>query len=65
MSKEVYSFDISRATDAGTLHAYAADIREDETLDVTDKAELQLEINLRFSALNHAANPNPKPRWGA
>ena len=63
MSAEVYQFDISRATDAGTLHAYAADIREDDTLHSDEKEELLKAIGQRFSFLNAAASTTRKPRW--
>jgi hypothetical protein len=45
-------FDISRATDAGTLNAYRMDAISDETLTTFEKTEICAAIDARFSALN-------------
>jgi len=63
MNASACEFDISRATDAGTLHAYAADIRDDDTLHSDEKDGLLKIIGEKFGALNAAAIGKPKPRW--
>ena len=56
-------FDISRATDAGTLHQYRADAAEEITLADEERAEINRAIDARFSFLNLQAGDKPKPRW--
>ncbi len=55
---------IAEAQDAHQLH-YLHNVKIPHLKGITDeqRAELRLQVSLRFSALNHAANPNPKPRW--
>lgn len=55
--------DISKANDAGTLHACSADIHADEHLEPDERLELESAIRRRFAALNAAALQPAKPRW--
>jgi hypothetical protein len=59
---EAYLFDVSRATDAGTLLTCRADALADECLDAEEKAEICSAIEKRFAALNSGAIQS-KPRW--
>jgi hypothetical protein len=63
MNIHIYRFDISRATDAATLHAFRQDIAEDDTLTAAEKAALEQTLNDRFAALNAQAVGQQKPRW--
>ncbi|HAO78242.1 MAG TPA: hypothetical protein DCQ92_04535 [Verrucomicrobia subdivision 3 bacterium] len=63
MNIYAYKFDISRATDAGTLHAYAADAKTDDTLPSDEKEEVLLAIHERFCFLNARAAKPAKGRW--
>jgi hypothetical protein len=63
MTIRAYLFDISRATDAGTLHAYRADAVEDDTLTSFEKTEVCAAIDRRFHELNKAAAGKQKARW--
>jgi len=63
MNSNAYLFDISRATDAGTLQAYAADCAADETLTSDEREEIANAIAARFSTLNSQAIGKQKPRW--
>jgi len=63
MTLEVYLFDISRATDAGTLNAYRVDAIIDDTLTIFEKTEICAAIDARFGALNKAAVGNRRARW--
>lgn len=63
MNAEVYQFDISRADDAGTLHAYREDAANDDTLMPEEKAAVHAAIDRRFAFLNARAGGNVKPRW--
>jgi hypothetical protein len=58
-----YLFDISRATDAGTLQAYRLDAVQDETLNSFEKDEICRAIDTRFGQLNQAAAGPQKGRW--
>ena len=44
-------FDISRATDVGTLNQYQQDAREDETLTVEELAEVEAAIREKLEKL--------------
>ena len=55
MILRAYLFDISRATDAGTLMAYRTDAVQDDTLMTFEKTEICAAIDARGSALNQAA----------
>ena len=57
-----YMFDISRATDAPTLHGFRRDILADETLDPAERDELCAAIDRRFAFLN-LEQQNFNPRW--
>ena len=63
MNLRTYLFDISRAQDAGTLHAYQADARADETLSSDEQEEIHRAISRRFHELNKKAVGPGRPRW--
>ena len=62
MMSDAYMFDISRATDAPTLHGFRRNILADETLDATERDELCAAIDRRFAFLN-LEQQNFNPRW--
>ena len=59
---EAYLFDVSRATDAGTLSTCRADALADECLDAEEKAEICSAIEKRFAVLNSGVIQS-RPRW--
>ena len=61
--KDVYLFDISRTTDATTLHTFRMESETDLEITQTDKDEISAAIDARFGALNLAARGEQKPRW--
>ncbi|HEV2692157.1 MAG TPA: hypothetical protein VG347_04610 [Verrucomicrobiae bacterium] len=63
MNLELYQFDISRALEAGTLHAYRGDVAADDTLTAEEKAAVNRAIDGRFAFLNARAAGNVKARW--
>jgi len=63
MNLSAILFDISRATEAGTLHQYREDANEDITLTEEERDEVGRAIDARFSFLNARAGGNPRPRW--
>ncbi len=63
MNTEIYQFDISRALEAGTLHAYRENVATDDTLTAGEKAAVNKEIDRRFAFLNARAVGNVKARW--
>ena len=63
MNTELYQFDISRALEAGTLHAYREDAANDGTLSAEEKAAVNAAIDRRFAFLNARAGGNARPRW--
>ena len=52
MMSDAYIFDISRVTDAPTLHGFRRDILADDTLDPAERDELCAAIDRRFAFLN-------------
>jgi hypothetical protein len=64
MTSDAYLFDISRATDAGTLQAYRMDAINDDMLTSFEKGEICAAIDARYGQLN-AEHPDAKrkPRW--
>jgi hypothetical protein len=52
MMSDAYMFDISRATDAPTLHGFRRDILVDETLDPAERDDLCAAVDRRFAFLN-------------
>ena len=52
MTLRAYLFDISRATDAGTLMAYRTDAVQDDTLTTFEKEEICRAIDARFEKLS-------------
>ena len=63
MNHDLYQFDISRATDADTLHGFASDIAADDQLTQAEKDRLTDQIARRFSFLNAQTIGVQKPRW--
>jgi len=63
MKHDLYQFDISRATDAITLHGFASDIASDDELTQAEKDALIDQIARRFSFLNAQAVGVQTPRW--
>jgi hypothetical protein len=63
MILRAYLFDISRATDAGTLMACRTDAVQDDTLMTFEKMEICAAIDARFGELNKAAMGPQKGRW--
>jgi len=63
MSLQIYLFNISRANDAGTLHAYRNDALNDDTITTFEKEEICRAIARRFHELNKAAIGPGKARW--
>jgi hypothetical protein len=63
MSKNSYLFEVSVANEAHELHDLRNDSFRDRDLDSLEKGEVHTAIDRRFSELNRATNPNPKPRW--
>jgi len=63
MTLSAHLFDISRATDASTLHAYRTDILADDCLNTVEREELCRAIEKRFAFLNARAVTQPTPRW--
>jgi len=62
MITEAYEFDISRATDAATLHGFHRDILADKIFDQTERDKLCGVIDRRFAFLN-INRQHFKPRW--
>jgi hypothetical protein len=63
MTKKDYEFVIARGDIAKDLHALGAEIRADDELFTTDKAELLEKIRLKFCQLNAQALGPQKSRW--
>jgi hypothetical protein len=62
MSKNFYLFEVSVA-EAHELHDLRNESFRDRDLDSLEIGEVHTAIDRRFSELNRATNPNPKPRW--
>ncbi len=65
MIKLDYFVEVSRAKEATRLHELARLAEVDSDLTRHEQAEVASAVARRFGHLNHQANPNPKPRWGA
>lgn len=63
MTKDIYIFDISRATSASDIHSLILDASADITLTPAEQEEVKLYGNRRFAQLNAQAAPAQKPRW--
>ena len=67
MLLQAWTFDISRTTEAATLHGFHRYILEQPDFDATDRAELCAALDRRFAFLNaQSVQVNPtllKPRW--
>jgi hypothetical protein len=59
---QAHLFDISRATDAGTLLACRTDALDDICLDAEEKTEICRAIEKRFALLNAGIIGKPKSR---